>query len=339
MKTDVYAFGSALLDIQVQVSDSIFRELEIEKGNMYLTTVERQQKVLSRIIGADCSDIKSISEKSNIAAGGSAANTVYGISQLSARGALCGKVAADIFGTIYANEMQNSSVLFNENIVEGTTGTCIVMISDDAQRTMLTHLGVSSEISVDDINLDILKNANYLYLEGYLFDSPAATETIFKAIDIARKNNVRIALTVSDAFCIQRHREIFNNLINSHVDLLFANVQEICALLETDVSEDAIEKVASVCSLVAVTDGEHGSTICDNGNRIQIQPFAVKAVDTTGAGDSYAAGLLYGLTKGLSLEYSGRLASFFSSRVVSAMGPRYSGSLLKEAAEEGLLRK
>lgn len=338
MKTDVYAFGSALLDIQVQVSDTVFEALEIEKGNMYLTPLEKQQAVLRMLIGSDCADMETISKKANIAAGGSAANTVFGIAQLSGKSALCGKVASDVYGTLYADEMKQSSVVFNENRVEGITGTCIVMISEDAQRTMLTHLGVSSELSADDINAEVLKNSSYLYLEGYLFDSPVATETVFRAVDIAREHNAGIALTVSDAYCVQRHREIFYHLINRHVDLLFANVQEICALAETEDMKEAVQKVSSVCRLIAVTDGENGSMICHEGNIIPVAPFGVKAVDTTGAGDSYAAGFLYGLTHGGSLEYSGRLASFFSSRVVSAVGPRYNGNIRQEAFEQGVLQ-
>ncbi len=330
MKLDVYAFGSALMDIQLHVQDSQLKEIGVEKGNMYLTDRSRQEEVLKRLLGSEALDPDLLGENVNTAAGGSAANTVFGVSQLGGKAGLCGKVAADTFGDLYIRQMHDSSVLFNEKKVDGMTGTCIVLISDDAQRTMLTCLGVSSEIDYADINEEHLQKSAYVYLEGYLFDSKRATQTMLQAIALAKDNGVKIALTASDSFCVDRHKDIFLKLIQNDVDLLFANAQEAQALSDTATNKDALRVLAHMCDSVAVTDGDQGSLLSFNNQLTKIAPCSVTAVDTTGAGDSYAAGLLFGITKGYSLQDSGNIASLFASRVVSQIGPRYSGDIRQE---------
>ncbi len=327
MKLNVYAFGSALVDIQVQVEDEIFQELGVEKGNMYLTERSRQEQVLKRLLGAGELSLDDISRQLQTAAGGSAANTVYGIVQLGGTAGLCGAVADDVFGALYRRDMDASGVQFTPRIGSGVSGTCVVLISSDAQRTMLTCLGVSSELAPDDIDVQMLENSAYIYLEGYLFDSDMATETMQRAISLAKSAGVKVAFTASDAFCIERHRDTFLKLINEDVDLLFANAQEAQALTDASDTDAALLKLSEVCAGVAVTDGGQGSILCLNGETVQVAPHAVTALDTTGAGDSYAAGLLYGLTNGCSLERSGAIASLFSARVVSQMGPRYTGDI------------
>jgi sugar/nucleoside kinase (ribokinase family) len=336
MTIDVYAFGSALMDIQLNVHDAVLDAIKVEKGNMYLTNRERQEEFLKQLLGGEFGDLGAIETKTNTAAGGSAANTAFGITQLGGKAGLCGKVANDTFGTIYIEDMKKCGVYFNEKRVEGMTGTCIILISEDAQRTMLTCLAVSSEIAEEDIDEKLLKNSKHLYLEGYLFDSDVATHTILKAIDIAKNNNVGVALSASDPFCVERHKEQFLQLIMDDVDLLFANAEEAKALTGSEDLEKAIKTLGRWCKHVAVTDGANGSTLCFNRELLKIAPFPVTPLDTTGAGDSYAAGLLFGLTHGFSLETSGRIASFFSSRVVSKMGPRYSGNIQTKLKEHAL---
>ncbi len=326
MKTDVYTFGSALIDIQLHARDFLFDEMDIKKGNMYLINRFQQEKILGKIFDKDLQT----GGKLHTAPGGSASNTVFGISQLGGKAALCGKVADDSFGELYIKYMKDSGVSFNKKKVAGTTGTCIVLISDDAQRTMLTCLGVSSEIEYGDVDEDQLKQSEYIYIEGYLFDSEVATKTILKAVDTARKNNVKIALTASDSFCVERHRDLFMGLIKDDVDLLFANAQEAQALSNTDDTAKAVGILSEICQNLAVTDGSRGSILSFNGQVYNIQPFIATALDTTGAGDSYAAGLLFGLTHGYSVEDSGKIASFYASRVVSQIGPRYAGDIRKE---------
>jgi sugar/nucleoside kinase (ribokinase family) len=330
MKLNVYSFGSALVDIQVQVDDEIFQELGLEKGNMYLTERSRQEQVLKRLLGSDELSLDCISKQLKTAAGGSAANTVYGIVQLGGTAGLCGAVADDAFGALYRQDMDASGVQFTPRIANGVSGTCVVLISNDAQRTMLTCLGVSSELTPDDIDVQMLESSEYIYLEGYLFDSDSATETMQHAITLAKRAGVKVAFTASDAFCIDRHRDTFLKLINGDVDLLFANAQEAQALTGASDTDAALRALGEMCAGVAVTDGDQGSTLRINGETVQVAPHKVAALDTTGAGDSYAAGLLYGLTNGCSLERSGEIASLFSARVVSLMGPRFTGNIREE---------
>ena len=192
---------------------------------------------------------------------------------------------------------------------------------------MLTCLGVSSEITLDDLDEEILKQSKYIYIEGYLFDSAVATETLLKAIHTAKKHNVRVALSASDVFCIERHKEQFVKLIKKDVDLLFANAQEAMALTDTAALDQSVRSLAELCSQSAVTDGAHGSLLNFNCSLHKIPAYKVSVLDTTGAGDAYAAGLLFGITNGYSLEASGKIASYLASRVVSQVGPRYAGNI------------
>ena len=329
MKLNVYAFGSALVDIQLHVMDNVFPELGIEKGNMYLTERTRQEEIIRHLLGTSF-QLDNPAEDIKTAPGGSAANTVHGICSLGGTAGLCGKVADDPLGAFYISRMATCGVEFNSTPGPGVTGSCVVLISDDAQRTMLTCLGTSSEIAYCDAREDLLSNSNYLYLEGYLFDSPLATETMLRAIDTARKNNVKVALTASDSFCVQRHKEIMLKLLHGAIDLLFANAQEAHALSDTETIDDALRVLSGMCKNIALTDGAHGSVLQFAENRLEVEPFMISAIDTTGAGDAYAAGLLYGITNGYSLADSGRIASFYSSRIVSQLGPRYSGNIVQE---------
>ncbi|MHC4190058.1 MAG: adenosine kinase [Planctomycetota bacterium] len=325
MELDVYALGNALVDIRVQVQDSLLTELGLEKGNRYLTERDRQEEILQMLLASNSLDSARKAGKLQIAAGGSAANTMHGISQLGGRAGFCGKVAYDSLGALYAEHM-----VFNEKPEQGMTGTCVVLISEDAQRTMLTCLGVSGEIGYEDVDEELLKHSSYIYLEGYLFESERTVQTLLQAVAVARKNGVRIALTASDVFCIDRHRDLFLQIIQDDVDLLFANAREARALSRTDNNEAALRVLSDWCENVAVTDGEHGSMVSFNSEVTKITPHIVSAVDTTGAGDAYAAGLLYGITSGRTVMESGTIASFFSAKVVSQIGPRYSGDIQPE---------
>ncbi len=330
MKLDVYAFGNALMDIQVHISDSLLDKLDVEKGNMYLTERDRQEEILKELMDSDKLEIDRLGGKLQTSAGGSAANSIFGVVQLGGQAGLCGKVAKDGFGDLYIKDMQDHGVYCNENQADGMTGTSVILISDDAQRTMLTCLGVASQIRYSDVNEEMLKDSKYIYLEGYLFDSPVATETFLQVVEVAKKNDVKISLSASDPFCVDRHKDIFLKLIQNDVDLLFANAQEAQALAGTDDTAEAVKMLSKMCDNVAVTDGEQGSFLNFRGEALYIEPHKVNALDTTGAGDSYAAGLLYGLTSGYSLPESGKLASFYASRIVAQVGPRYLGDIKKD---------
>jgi len=330
MELDVYALGNALVDIQVQVEDSLLTELGLEKGKRYVTEHGHQEEILRRLLGSDSLDSARKVGKLQTAAGGSAANTMYGISQLGGRAGFCGKIANDGLGALYAEHMRQSSVVFKQSTGQGMTGTCVVLISDDAKRTMLTCLGVSGQIDYEDIDEELLRHSRYIYLEGYLFESEFAARTMLRAVAVARKNGVRIALAASDALCIARHQDLFLQIIQNDVDLLFANAREAQVLSRTNNNEAALRVLSGWCEGIAVTDGEHGSMVSFNGKVTRIAPNRVSAVDTTGAGDAYAAGLLYGIISGRTIRESGMIASFFSAKVVAQIGPRYNGDIQPE---------
>lgn len=327
MELDVYALGNALVDIQVQVEDSLLTDLGLEKGNRYLTERDRQEEILQMLLEPDSLDSARITGKLQSTAGGSAANTMYGISQLGGRAGFYGKVAIDWLGALYPAYMHESGVVFNEKPGQGMTGTCVVLISDDAQRTMLTCLGISGRIDYEDIDEELLRHSQYVYLEGYLFESECAARTMLRTVALARKNGVKIALTASDPGCVDRHRDLLVPLIQNDVDLLFANAREAQILSGADNIEAALQMLSGWCEIVAVTDGEQGSLVSFNGEITKIPPHRVSAVDTTGAGDAYAAGLLYGITHGRTIKESGTIASYFSGEVVEQIGPHHSGDI------------
>ena len=313
MELDVYALGNALVDIQVQVEDSLLTELGLEKGNRYLTERSHQEEILQKLLGVSSLESAQKAGKLQTAAGGTAANTMYGISQLGGRTGFCGKVANDELGALYTEHMKQGSVIFKETTGLGITGACVVLISEDAQRTMLTCLGVSGEIDYEDIDEELLRHSRYIYLEGYLFESECAARTMLRAVEFARKNGVKVALTASDANCVDRHRDLFVHLIQNDVDLLFANAREARALSGADNNNEALRMLSGWCECVAVTDGEHGSMVSFNGEVTKITPYSVAALDTTGAGDAYAAGLLYGIIRDRTVSESGAIASLFSA--------------------------
>jgi hypothetical protein len=330
MELDVYALGNALVDIQVQVQDSLLDKLGLEKGKRYLTERSRQEEILQMLLGCDSLNSARKTGKLKTAAAGSAANTMYGISKLGGRAGFCGKVANDELGALYTEHMKQSGVAFMENMGQGMTGTCVVLICDDAQRTMLTCLGVSGQIDYEDVDEELLGHSKYLYLEGYLFESECAALTMPRTVELARNKGVKIALTASDPGCVERHRNQLVQLIQNDVDLLFANALEAQALSGADNIESALRILSGWCEIVAVTDGEHGSSVSFNGKITKIPPHRVSALDTTGAGDAYAAGLLYGITHDRTIEESGKIASIFSGEVVTQIGPHHSGDIPPE---------
>ena len=317
MYYDIYALGNALMDIQVQVSDSTLADLDVTKGNMYLTERERQQQVLHAL----CPD------RMQIAAGGSAANTVFDIARLGGRGALCGKVGQDQFGTRYLAQTRQGGISFAAVQAAGTTGTCVVLLTPDAQRTMLTCLGVSGQLTPADIDPGQLAASAFVYIEGYLFDTPQATETILHAIGLAKQAGVRIALSASDALCVGRHHDLMTRLVRQEIDLLFANTDEALALTGAPNMVEAGRQLAARGTDYAITDGAHGSLVRIGNRQARISACPVTAVDTTGAGDAYAAGLLYGLARALPLDRCGRIASAVAAQVVAQTEPRYCGPL------------
>ncbi|MCB9950617.1 MAG: adenosine kinase [Planctomycetaceae bacterium] len=312
MSLDVYGVGNALVDMQVSVSDETLETLKFAKGIMTLVDEETQQQVLGKISGMSV----------NRCAGGSAANTIVGVADFGGRAAYVGKVGQDEVGQFFLDDMRKLGVRIEVQPSEGQSGTCVVLITDDAQRTMLTSLGVSATLSPDDIVEAELREAKYVYVEGYLFAGEPTRTAALKAIEVAKRNGVKVAFTVSDPFLIQYHRDEFIKLIEGPVDLLFCNLEEARALTGKHDAVDCAHEIHRHAENVALTLGGDGSILMHEGETIPIEGVPVKAIDTTGAGDMYAAGILYGITNGMSWKQAGHLASHAAGRIVSQLGAR-----------------
>ncbi|MCA9024163.1 MAG: adenosine kinase [Planctomycetaceae bacterium] len=329
MSYDVYGVGNALVDIQAHVSDEVLTQLDYAKGIMTLVDEDTQQQVLE-IIG----DVET-----HRCAGGSAANTIMGIADFGGKAAFCGKTAHDEIGEFFLKDMREGGVAIDVTPADdGQTGSCAVLITKDAQRTMLTSLGVSSSLSPDDIEEAEIKQAKYVYIEGYLFTGETTRAAALHAMELAKANNVKVAFTVSDPFLIQYHRDEFWKLIEGPIDLLFCNLEEARALTGKFDPIDCAYEIHQHTENVALTLGPEGSLLMHDGESIPIKGTQVKAIDTTGAGDMYAAGILYGITNGLTWKQAGHLASFAAGKVVAQLGARLQERITRAEMDELLSR-
>ncbi|MDX9689599.1 MAG: adenosine kinase [Proteobacteria bacterium] len=324
---DVCAVGNAIVDV-IADSDETFLKLHgIAKGCMQLVDEERSAYLYKEIGPAI--------EMS----GGSAANTVAGIAALGGTPTYIGKVRDDQLGAIFRHDMQASGVYFpTKPATQGpSTARSIILVTPDSERSMNTYLGVSVELVSEDISAQQIANAQITYLEGYLFDKPQAQEAFVWASTIAEEAGRLVSLTLSDTFCVDRHRAAFRKLIVEKIDILFANEFELMALYQVSSFDEALALAAKDCKVVAGTRSEKGAMIAYDGHTITIAPDPVeKAVDSTGAGDLFAAGFLYGLTHGLDMVESGRLGAVAASEVISHYGPRPQGNLRELALAKGI---
>ena len=314
-KYNVFGIGNALVDCVYMVDDKFLDDNNIEKGLMTLVDEKKQKSIIEKIKNFD----------SVIQSGGSVTNSVYTLSQLGGSGYVSVLVAEDEFGKIYLSDLKNSNVSTGGakfTTGDGMTGTCLVLTTPDAERTMNTCLSISSNFSIKNINLVDLKSSEYLYIEGYLVTSDVAMEAVRQSIEFSSKNDVKIALTFSDLAMVKYFKDNFKSILNNKVDLLFCNEDEAKTFSGYDTLEDSIKYLGKLSSTLVVTLGKNGSLIYHNGEKIIIDPYPTKAVDTVGAGDTFAGAFLYGITNGLSLKKSGELASLLSSKVVSKIGPR-----------------
>ena len=312
MTYDVYGVGNSLLDIQAKIDDALLSRLEFPKGIMTLVEESAQTRVLAALDGA----------KIHRCAGGSAANTIAGLADFGGKGAYAGKLGRDEHGEFWLQDMRNLGVKIEVPQSDGQTGTCVCLITEDAQRTMLTHLGVSSTLGPDDIVESEIQQSKYVYIEGYLFTGDSTKAAALKAIKLAKKHGVKVAFTVSDPFLINFNRELFWELIAGPVDLLFCNLEEARSLTGLTDPIDCAHKIHSHASDLALTLGADGSVLMHGGKSYPIEGVEVTAVDTTGAGDMYAAGVLYGITNGMTWHQAAHLASHAAARVVAQMGAR-----------------
>ena len=312
MSYDVFSMCNPLYDIQAEIPDTLLAELGYDKGGMFLIDHDQQRELISKIY----------EHIVNTEAGGSGANTAIGVAMLGGTSAYTGKIGNDEHGTKYAAGLNAQNVRVCTAIGEGTTGISVILLTPDAQRTMLTFLGICRELGPADVALDALRQSKFLYVTGYLWDTDTQKEAVVKAMQEAKSAGVKVALSLSDPFCVNRHKDDFLRLVKDHVDFVIGNAEEAQALTDTDTPQAAIAALAAHCDLTAVTMDSRGSLLRQGNTTIEVPAYPVTPVDTTGAGDIYAAGLLYGLTHGLSLEETGRLASCVAAQVVAKLGPR-----------------
>jgi sugar/nucleoside kinase (ribokinase family) len=324
---DVAAIGNAIVDVISPSSDGFLSDEGLTKGSMALIDDAQAEALYGRMAaGIEAS-------------GGSAANTVAGVASLGGRSAYIGKVASDALGEVFTHDINAIGVNFDVAPLIGGPGTarCLINVTPDGQRTMSTYLGASIHLNPDDVDAAVIESAKIIYLEGYLFDPAEARRAFAKAAGIARASERLIALTLSDSFVVHRHREALLGFIDSEVDILLANEAELTALFETTSFDNAVRSLRGRAKLAAITRGEKGSTVIagDTIHDIAAAPVA-KVVDTTGAGDQYAAGFLFGLAKGRPLDACGALGSLAAAEVISHYGPRPQVSLQDLAIKAGL---
>lgn len=325
---DVVGIGNAIVDVIAQAEDSFLEAEDLVKGTMALIDADRAESLYAAMgPGIEMS-------------GGSAGNTIAGVASLGGKAAYIGKVRDDQLGAVFRHDITASGVVFATP--PATTGKptarCLVLVTADAQRTMNTFLGACVDLGPEDIDPSLIAAAQVTYLEGYLFDPPQAKESFRKAASIAHEARRKVALSLSDPFCVDRHRAEFRELVEHHVDILFANEAEIGSLYETHDFDAVLAHVRGHCEIAALTRSEKGSVIvtADGTHRIPAEPVE-RVVDTTGAGDLYASGFLYGLTHGRDPGTCGRLGSICAAEVISHFGARPEIPLRNLAREAGLI--
>lgn len=320
MHYDVYGVGNALVDIQAPVADELLVRLGYPKGAMTLVDEATQTRVLAALDGAPVTRC----------AGGSAANTVMAVADFGGRAAYSGKTASDGIGQFFLRDMREMGVTIDVPAREGQSGTCVVLITNDAQRTMLTHLGVSATLGPDDIDEAAIRAAKYVYVEGYLFAGDSTRQAALKTIEVAKKNGVKVAFTVSDPFLINLFRDEFWRLIEGPIDLLFCNLEEARSLTGKHHAIECAHEIHRHAENVALTLGKDGSILMHAGEAIPIEGVPTEAIDTTGAGDMYAGAVLYGITNGLTWKQAGHLASHAAARIVAQLGARLKRRFTRE---------
>jgi sugar/nucleoside kinase (ribokinase family) len=325
---DVLGIGNAIVDVLAHSDDAFLTTNNIEKGSMSLIDTARADELYGLM--APAVEIS----------GGSAANTMVGVAGLGGKAAYLGKVRNDQLGAVFAHDIAAAGVSYDTAKALGgePTARCLIMVTPDAQRSMNTFLGASATLSPDDVDEGFVGTAAITYLEGYLFDPAPAKEAFYKAAHAAHRAGRKVALTLSDSFCVDRYRDEFLHLIETQVDVLFANESELKALYQTDSFDDGLQALRNHCPVAGLTRSEHGSVILwdDEVHVVSAVPVD-KVVDTTGAGDLYAAGFLYGLARDMDAKACGQLGSMAAAEIISHFGARPEADLKALAKDAGLL--
>jgi sugar/nucleoside kinase (ribokinase family) len=319
MSHSVLAIGNALVDVIATATPAFLQERGIPKGSMQL------------IDAATAEALYGAMGQGREISGGSAANTVAGMAALGSKPAFVGRVAKDQLGDVFAHDIRAAGVDFATPASTGgnPTGRCLILVTEDGDRTMNTYLGACQELSEADLDPQIVADAGIVYLEGYLWDPAAPRAAMKKAIAIARAQGRKVAFTLSDVFCVEGHRADFQDLLANHVDIMFANEHEACALYQTDSLDAAMAELAKHAAIAVITRSAAGAVVLANGERIHVPGETVaKVVDTTGAGDMFAGGFLAGLSEGRDLADCARMGNIAAAEVIGHFGARAEADLM-----------
>lgn len=318
----VTAIGNAIVDVLAQADDKFIDEHKLVKGAMSLIDSDDAERLYG-LMGPGVS-----------ASGGSAANTAAGIAALGGKVGYIGKVAEDQLGDVFLHDIRAVGATFNTPPLKDglPTARCLIFVTPDAQRTMQTFLGACTTLGPEDIDEQLVADSEVTFIEGYLWDAPRAIEGIRKAARAANQAGRKVAFTTSDAFCVDRFRDQFIEFIRDEVDILFANEAEILSLFQVEDFDDATAAVRKLCDIAAITRSEKGSVVVTPDNSYLIEGQKVEVVDTTGAGDAYAAGFLYAYTHGKPLAVCGKLGGMVATEAISHYGARAEADLKQMAA-------
>ncbi len=327
-KFQVVGIGNAMVDVLAHVDEGFLAQHGVEKGIMQLIDTARAAELYGYL------------ENTEEVGGGSAANTIAGIAALGGSTAYVGKVKDDPLGEVFARDLRAIGAVYETPLAPADhadkTGLCTVLVTPDSERSLNTYLGVSEHLGPDDIDEAMMGDADWIYLEGYRFDGPASHAAFAKAIKACKGAGGRVSITLSDPFCVERHRDAFAKMIAEDVDLLFANEHEMKSLYQEDDLDKAMARAADECDLVACTVGAQGAWVLGEGRKIMVPAAATKVVDVTGAGDMFAAGFLAGLSAGKDLPDCGQMGCIAAGEIISHIGARPEADLKELMAKAGL---
>lgn len=328
-KYQIVGVGNALVDVLAHCDDRFLTDMGIDKGVMQLIDTDRAAELYAKMGPAQ------------EVSGGSAANTISGVAALGGRTGFIAKIRDDQLGGIFAHDIKAQGTDFCTRQAPhdhpNETGRCLILVTPDGERSMNTYLGVSSELTANDLDIGMLARTEWIYLEGYLFDSPDNQLAFYKAAEATKPAGGKVSLTLSDPFCVDRHRDGFRAFVKDHVDLLFCNEHEMQALYQTDTLDAAMDIAAGDVDIVACTAAEDGAYILNAGNKIHSPATATKVIDATGAGDLFAAGFLHGLTNGRDLMTCGTMGCVAAAEAISHIGARPATDLKELFAQNKLM--
>ena len=324
-RLDIYGIGNPLIDIVVQAEEADLEALGLDKGIMRLVDLDERERIFERVrdrqIGYGC--------------GGSAPNTLIFLSALGIESALAGKIGNDDFGRRYSENLPAQHMESQLVTGKGATGSSIILVTPDSERTMNTYLGANREFSHEEVDLQVVESADFFYFTGYMWDTDNQKNAVLKAVKSFRERNKTVAFDLADPFAVNRNLDGFIDLIRENADIVFANRDEGKLLFGAESAEEAVTALSQICELAIVKDGASGSLVKRNGCPVERIPVRrVNAVDTTGAGDMYAAGFLYGIISGMSDRKSGICASYLASRIVEIWGAQFSPDMRRAVADE-----